>query len=157
MSLAYRWMAVVAILWGCYKFLQPGGLQVLAGALAVLVIAGMLAMPLVRFAASLSSPLFRQQLSVGQLARSSVVWGALGAAVLLTPLPFRVSAPVMVAAARGTRCLRRRAWQTGPVGGARTACDGRRGTSAAGESGDRQGNRRVDGPAATSNVCGCGI
>jgi putative peptide zinc metalloprotease protein len=95
-SLVYRWCVAAAILWACYRFLEPRGLQFLAEALAVIVIGGMIVMPLVRAAASFSNPLFRRQLRARQLLRGSLIWAAAGAVLLLTPLPFRVSAPVVL-------------------------------------------------------------
>ncbi len=95
-SLVYRWVVVVAILWVCYRFLRPHGLEVLAGGLAVLVLAGMLAMPLVRLAGSLANPAFRQRLPRGRFAASCAVVVAVLGIVATVPLPFRISAPVVL-------------------------------------------------------------
>jgi putative peptide zinc metalloprotease protein len=100
-SVVYRWFVVAAILWVCYGFLQPYGLEVLAGILAVLALAGMLAVPLVRSAAALSNLAHRQRFPAGRLMRSLLVLAAIGATLLLVPLPFRVSAPVMLEAQGG--------------------------------------------------------
>jgi putative peptide zinc metalloprotease protein len=95
-SLIYRWCVAAAILWAGYRFLEPRGLQFLAEALAVVVIGGLIIMPLVRAAASFSNPLFRRQLRTRQVLRGSLIWAAVGAAILFTPLPFRVGAPVVL-------------------------------------------------------------
>lgn len=95
-SLVYRWCVAAAILWACYRFLEPRGLQFLAEVLAVIVIGGMFAMPLVRAASSLSDPLLRRRLRAGRLLRGSLIWSAVGAVILFTPLPFRVNVPVVL-------------------------------------------------------------
>ena len=95
-SVVYRWIVVAAILWVCYRFLQPYGLEVLAGILAVLAVAGMLAVPVARSAAALSNLAHRQRFPVGRLTGSLMVFAAMVATLMLFPLPFRVSASVML-------------------------------------------------------------
>jgi len=95
-SLVYRWLAVVAILWGGYQFLRPYDLQILAEGLAVLAIAGMLALPFVRMAAALANPVVRQQLPPSRLAWGLLACAALGLLVALLPLPLRVSTPAIL-------------------------------------------------------------
>jgi len=95
-SLAYRWCVVLVVLWMLYRFLKPHGLQVIAELFAVAVVAGMAAVPLAR----LGGKVFRPGAGQSFLARRAVVCSLvlLLAAVgcLLTPLPFRVSATVVL-------------------------------------------------------------
>jgi putative peptide zinc metalloprotease protein len=95
-SVVYRWIVVFAILWGCYRFLQPQGLEVLAELLAIVALAGMLALPVFRWAETFSDPAVRPPLARGRMAALGLIGTALVAGVVLIPLPFRVSAPVVL-------------------------------------------------------------
>ena len=95
-SLAYRWFVVIAILWFCYRFLKPYGLEAVAQALALLVIAGMLVMPVWNFAMFLRDPGNRRRIHRGRTALTCAAVLATVAGVFLVPLPFRVSAPAVI-------------------------------------------------------------
>jgi len=94
-SFVYRWCVVLGVLWMLHRILKPHGLQVVAGIVAAAAIAGIVAMPMVRVGAWVFRPGFREQIRPGR-----IVWGSIGwlllAALLLIPLPFRVSAPVVL-------------------------------------------------------------
>ncbi len=93
---AYRFMVVIAILWFLHAMLKPSGLQVLALALAVPVLAGMLCVPLWRAAKFVAHVQRREQVKWLRFG----LWCGMGAALLVAvfavPLPRRVTAPVTV-------------------------------------------------------------
>jgi putative peptide zinc metalloprotease protein len=95
-SLVYRCFVLVLVLWVVYKFLKPYNLEVLAELVAVLAIAGMIAMPLWSFASWFSNPLARQSFRPGRAAVSCLVCVLVAAAALLIPLPFRIYAPAVI-------------------------------------------------------------
>jgi len=95
-SLAYRCFVLVLILWVVYKFLKPYGLEVLAELVALLAIAGVIAMPLWSFAKWFSNPLARQSFRPGRFTASCLVCGLAAAMAVLVPLPFRIHAPAVL-------------------------------------------------------------
>lgn len=94
-SFVYRTAVVVAILWFCHVLLKPFGLQVLAQLLTVCTIAGLVAVPLVRAARFWGVP--GRSREVNRL-RAAVMLAALAVfltALLVTPLPHRVTVPAV--------------------------------------------------------------
>jgi putative peptide zinc metalloprotease protein len=95
-STVYRWCVVLAILWFCYQVLKPYRLEVAAEALAVLVLVGLAATPLATLVLLSRHPTWRRRIRRG---RTVLACGALVAAIAavgVIPLPFRVSAPVVL-------------------------------------------------------------
>ena len=95
-STVYRWFVVIAILWFCYRVLKPYRLEVVAEALALMVAAGLVAMPVVTLGMLLRNPAWRRRIRRG---RAMLAFGILIAAIVavgLIPLPFRVSAPAVL-------------------------------------------------------------
>jgi putative peptide zinc metalloprotease protein len=95
-SLVYRCFVLVLVLWVVYRFLKPYGLEVLAELLAVLAIAGMIAMPLWSVVSWFSNPLARQSFRPGRAALSLLICVLAATAALLIPLPFRIYAPAVI-------------------------------------------------------------
>ena len=102
-STLYRWGVVAAILWFCHKVLQPYRLELLAAALAVVVVLGVLIAPLASGFRRL-----RQSALGGRIRRGRAVL-ALGAAAAvvvgagLVPLPYHVTAPAWLELKDGHR------------------------------------------------------
>jgi len=95
-STVYRWCVVIAILWFCYRVLQPYRLEVAAEALALIVAAGLVAMPVVTLGRLLRNPAWRRRIRRG---RAMLAFGLLIAAIVgvgLIPLPFCVTAPAVL-------------------------------------------------------------
>ena len=95
-STLYRWAVVIAILWFCHRLLKSYRLELLAQAMAVVVIVGLLTAPFWNVVSFLRNPAWRRRMNRG---RGALTCGALLAAVLaicLVPLPFRVTAPVVL-------------------------------------------------------------
>ncbi len=95
-STLYRWTVVAAILWFCYQLAKPYGLEPLAEVLAVVVIVGLVAAPLCSAVRFLRHPTFRRRARRARTALTCGVLAALVVAICLIPLPFRVTAPVML-------------------------------------------------------------
>ena len=91
----YRTLVLVAILWFVYAALAPRGLAVVAQLVTVLTLAAVVAAPAAGGARWLSDPSRRKQLQPRRLLLASLGLAALAAAILLVPLPSRVTAPVV--------------------------------------------------------------
>jgi len=95
-STVYRWCVVIAILWFCYRVLEPYRLEVAAEALALMVATGLVATPIVTLGMLLRNPVWRRRIRRG---RAMLAFGLLIAAIVgagLIPLPFRVTAPAVL-------------------------------------------------------------
>jgi len=95
-AVLYRVFIVVAILWFCHAVLKPYGLQVVAQALTVLVIGGMLVVPVWRGIRFFSNPARRHQVQGRRFARGLAAIAIVLAVVLFIPLPHRVGAPAVL-------------------------------------------------------------
>lgn len=102
-SAAYRWFVVIAILWFCHKVSSGYRLELVAEAMAVVVIGGLLMGPIWNLTQAVRNPGWRQRVQGGRLALSAGAAIVLAAAVLLVPLPFRVTAPVVLQPEGGHR------------------------------------------------------
>lgn len=103
LSTVYRLMVLVTILWFVHEVLKPYRLEILAGMLAMLVIGGMIVKPVWTVFKFVRDPWKMREVAVGRLViRGSAVLG-LVALALLTPLPHRVSVPVVVQPADAKR------------------------------------------------------
>lgn len=95
-SVAYRWFVVICILWFCHRVAKVYHLEAIVQGLAVLVIAGMVIAPgwqLVRF---LRSPVVRRGIRGFRAVVVPAILLALLIAAAMLPLPFRVTAPVVL-------------------------------------------------------------
>ena len=91
----YRVLVLVAILWLVYATLAPRGLAVVAQLVTVLTLAAVVAAPVTSGVRFMSDPTRRKQLRPRRLLLTTLGLAALSAAVLLVPLPSRVTAPVV--------------------------------------------------------------
>ena len=95
-STGYRWFLVLGILWLFHGVLEAQRLEVVAVLLAILVVAGLLAVPAWRAAKFLRDPGVRRQLRWAAAARATALLAAAAAAFALLPLPHRITAPAML-------------------------------------------------------------
>jgi putative peptide zinc metalloprotease protein len=98
LSAIYRVFVTLAILWFLHGLLKPYHLESLAQVAAVVVIVGMTASPLWRVARFLQHAYWSRQMQPRRAWTTALVAAVLLAAVLLTPLPHRVRAPVVLEA-----------------------------------------------------------
>ena len=102
-STLYRWGVVVAILWFCHKVLQLYRLEVLATALAVMVVAGLLIGPVVGGVRFFGTPGWRGRIRPRRAVVAFAGLAAVIAGVGLVPLPYRVAAPARLQLEDGHR------------------------------------------------------
>jgi len=95
-STVYRWAVVIGILWFCAKVLKPYGLQVIAQGLAAIVLVGLLMAPIWSIVRFVGNPSWRRRMRRVRAALTCGILLAAAVAVCLLPLPFRVSAPVVI-------------------------------------------------------------
>ncbi len=95
-STVYRWLIVGVILWFCYQVSKPYGLQSLVQMLAVVVVSGMIAMPLMQATGFLRDPRRSRDVNWIRVVFWGVVFASLLAAACLIPVPHRVAAPVVL-------------------------------------------------------------
>lgn len=91
-STVYSWLVTISILWFLYRVLEPYGLKIIGQLLVAAMLAGIVALPLVRIKNWLLEPLRRS--NVKKLRAFTVVasLAALLAAVLCVPLPYYIAA-----------------------------------------------------------------
>jgi len=92
----YRWFVVIGILWFCYQFLEPYGLELLARGFSLFVIAGLFVAPVGNLAALLRNPRWRRRIDRPRAWVTCGLAAAVLAAVALIPLPFHVRALVVL-------------------------------------------------------------
>ncbi|OHB83409.1 MAG: hypothetical protein A2V98_06430 [Planctomycetes bacterium RBG_16_64_12] len=95
-STVYRWFVVIAILWFCGQMVKPYHLELLAQALALIVVVGLFVVPAGSLALRLRDPAWRRRIHRG---RAVLTCGILVAALVvigLIPLPFRVGTPLVL-------------------------------------------------------------
>ncbi len=97
-SLIYRWAVVIAILWFCYRVLLPYRLELLAQALAVVVLGGMVGAPAWSAAREVSHAGRRRQIHGPRATLTLALVATVAAALLAIPLPYRIHAPVVLQA-----------------------------------------------------------
>jgi len=95
-STLYRWFVVIAILWFCHKVLKTYRLELLAQVLTLVVIAGLLVVPVWGVVAFLRNPAWQRRIKRGRALLSGAVLLAAVAGICTVPLPFRVTAPVVL-------------------------------------------------------------
>ena len=92
----YRWMVVILLLWFCYRTLVPHRLETLAVVLATIVVAGMLAEPVMRGVRFVRTPGAQAQPTRRRGLIAAGLAALVAAAVALVPLPLHVTAPVVI-------------------------------------------------------------
>ncbi len=95
LSLIYRGIVIVGILWFVDAVLRPLGLGMVSVLIAVVVLVSVASGPVVRAATFLHSPQSRRQIDRRRLAVSLLALAVVLAAVAMIPLPARVTAPVV--------------------------------------------------------------
>ncbi|HUT12002.1 MAG TPA: HlyD family efflux transporter periplasmic adaptor subunit [Thermoguttaceae bacterium] len=95
-STLYRWFVVIAILWFCHKILKEYRLELLAQLMTLVVIVGLLMVPVWNVVAFLRNPAWQRRIKRGRALLSGVVLLAVVAGICTVPLPFRVTAPVVL-------------------------------------------------------------
>ncbi|MCH5376556.1 MAG: PqqD family peptide modification chaperone [Planctomycetes bacterium] len=102
-SIVYRWTVLVAILLFLFRFFEPYRAQVIAQAIMLVVLAGMIAAPLKQGWELMRSPANRRRIGWGRFALTSTA--VLAGAVLLAivPIPFRITAPLVLQVADARR------------------------------------------------------
>jgi putative peptide zinc metalloprotease protein len=95
-SFVYRWCVVFGILWFCYQFLKPYRLEVVAQALILAVVVGLVGVPAGGLALLLRDPAWQRRIHWGRTALTGGLLLAAIFAVSLIPLPFRVTAPAVL-------------------------------------------------------------
>jgi len=95
-SAVYRWLLVLAVLWFCYRVLKPYGFEPLAQTLVVVVFAGMIGPPVWNCIQFFRHPAHDRRIRRGRAVVSGGVLVASAVIILLVPLPFSVSAPVVL-------------------------------------------------------------
>jgi putative peptide zinc metalloprotease protein len=103
LSVVYRAFITVSILWFLNRLLQPYHLEFLVLILALLVLAGMTAVPLWRAAHYLQYAYWSRQMNSRRAVSSGLIIAVLLLAVSLAPLPHRVTAPVVLEAENARR------------------------------------------------------
>ncbi|HVU88537.1 MAG TPA: HlyD family efflux transporter periplasmic adaptor subunit [Pirellulales bacterium] len=93
---AYRFVLVALLLWFCYRALLPYRLETLAVALGASVLGGMIASPLARGWRFARTPTVGPKVPAARLFAVGVLTLSLLAALVLVPLPVRVTAPVVI-------------------------------------------------------------
>jgi putative peptide zinc metalloprotease protein len=102
-SIAYRWIVLVAILLFVFRFLEPYRLEVIAWLIAVLVLTGIVASPIKQGWQWMKHPGNRSRIRWGRFASSALVVLVATLALALTPVPFRVAAPLVLEPADARR------------------------------------------------------
>ncbi len=97
---AYMWIVSISILFFLYHVFEGNGLRVLGHVLAALALVNLLVMPLWRLGKFFFQPGRMDQVKWPRFFTSLAIVGALGAAFILVPLPYRIFCPVEVVARR---------------------------------------------------------
>jgi putative peptide zinc metalloprotease protein len=92
----YRFVLVAMLLWFCYRALIPYRLETLAVALGASVLGGMIAGPVVRGWRFARMPTIGAKVPATRIFAVGAIALALVAALVLIPLPVRVTAPVVI-------------------------------------------------------------
>jgi putative peptide zinc metalloprotease protein len=95
-AMVYRIVVVWGILWFVHAILEPYGLGVIAGLVAVLTITSMVLAPLLRTQAALSNPLWNRNVNWNRLRIRSLLVLVSLVGVLMIPFPYSVKAPAIV-------------------------------------------------------------
>ncbi|OHB78884.1 MAG: hemolysin D [Planctomycetes bacterium RBG_16_64_10] len=95
-AVAYRWLILISILVFLYKVFEPYGLQIIGQAIATASIGGMVVMPLWKLGKFFHTPGRIEQVKRPYLYTTLALLAALLAAVLLVPLPHRVTCTVEI-------------------------------------------------------------
>jgi putative peptide zinc metalloprotease protein len=101
LSLIYRGVVLVGIIWFLDRTLRSWGLGTVSVLIAAVVVASVAAGPIVRTAGFLKNPSLARQISGRWLLVSLLVIFLVASVLAFTPLPARVSAPVMLRAENG--------------------------------------------------------
>jgi len=95
-SPVYRWCVVLGVLWILHRILEPHGLQVIAGLIAVMAILGMIAPPIARLGGRVFRPVPKTATRPGRVVWSVCLCLLLVMAGLFFPFPHNVSAPLVL-------------------------------------------------------------
>jgi putative peptide zinc metalloprotease protein len=95
-SVVYRWFVVICILWFCYRLAKEYGLEVLAQALVLAVVVGMLIAPIAAGVRLLRSPAVRRGMRWGRTLWTAAVLIAVVYVIAAWPFPFSVTAPAVI-------------------------------------------------------------
>jgi putative peptide zinc metalloprotease protein len=101
LSLVYKGIVIVGILWLVDAALRPLGLGAVSVLIATMVLVSLAASPIARAANFLTRPHSRRQLDWRRLAAALLVLAALLVVAAIVPLPARVRAPVIMRPAGG--------------------------------------------------------
>jgi putative peptide zinc metalloprotease protein len=101
LSIAYRTAIIVGILWFLHRLLKPYHLELLSVLIAMMVAGGLVGMPLWQAARFVQHAYWSRQMQTRRALVSCLAIAAFLAALLLTPFPHRVAAPVVLEAASG--------------------------------------------------------
>ncbi len=92
----YRIVIVVVIIWFLHRLLGPFNLDPLVQILAIMAVGGMVAMPVTSGVRFLKNQRRRDEVHWGRLASFAAIGVLVVAAILLIPLPHRISAPIVL-------------------------------------------------------------
>jgi putative peptide zinc metalloprotease protein len=96
----YMWVVSISILFFLYHVFEGNGLRVLGHILAAAALVNLLVVPLWRLGKFFIQPGRMDQVKWPRLFASLAIVGALGAAFVLVPLPYRIFCPIEVVAQR---------------------------------------------------------
>jgi putative peptide zinc metalloprotease protein len=101
LSLVYRVIVLVGIVWFLDRMLRPRGLGAVSMLIAIIVVTSVVAGPVARATGFLKNPSLRQQFNGRWMLIACLILAGVLATALLIPLPSRVSAPVVLRAENG--------------------------------------------------------
>jgi len=102
-AMLYRIFVLFTILWLLHQVLKPYGAQAVVHVIALISVIGMAGPGVYRMYKFLQHPSRSRKVKWGRVAAAAIVVAALLAAAFLAPLPFRVTAPVVLEPAGATR------------------------------------------------------
>lgn len=95
-SIVYRAAVLLGIFWLVHRLLKPYHLEVLALGLGFVVVGGLVSWPLLRAAQFVQNAWWSRQMKPRRALASAALCAALLGALLLTPLPHRIAAPIVL-------------------------------------------------------------
>ncbi|MDA1017582.1 MAG: hemolysin D, partial [Planctomycetota bacterium] len=98
-STIYRWFVLAAILWFCHAVAKAHRLEILSHLLTIIVVMGVIAMPATQAVKAVIDATLKRRLRLRRFAIATSVLAAALFVLLTVPMPFSVSAAVVVAPA----------------------------------------------------------